>query len=173
MSWQQARAGVTLGQIAAVGLVALLTAAGFGLLSTNPITVGGERAAEEMDVREAVLRYQFQHNASAQQASAQVFCITVANADAGDNFLARFASHGVPVRKASACKIDGNGVFDPATNAKGLQLNVDTVTWVAGDEATVSGGYYEASLSASSNLYRVKKTGEGWVVVEDRLLLIS
>jgi hypothetical protein len=47
------------------------------------------------------------------------------------------------------------------------------VTWVSGTEVTVRGGYDEASLSASSNVYRLEKKGDRWTVVADRLEVIA
>lgn len=132
-----------------------------------------ERAANEMAAHEAVLRYQFQHNESAQRMQTTVFCISVAQRDPSDELVRRLATSIAPVKKASACRIDDQGVFDKATGARGLQLLVDAVTWVADDEATVRGGYYEAPLSASTNVYRLKKKDNAWVVTMDRLLTIS
>ncbi|WP_457351580.1 hypothetical protein [Roseateles sp. P5_D6] len=174
MSWQPARRSL-LGRVAIAGFVVVITALVFrlGISIVSPAPQGDEREAEELNVYEAVLRYQFLYNASAQRADAKVYCLTVARLDPDDAFLRRFAGHHVPVKNASACNINGHGVFDRATGALGLELHVDTVTWVSGQEVTVSGGYFEGSLSASSNVYRLRKKDHRWTVVGDRLHLIS
>lgn len=127
---------------------------------------GAEKTAAEQNALEAVLRYQFQHNASGQQADVKVFCVTLDGADPDDAFLQRFAGQRVPVRKASDCNTNEHGVSDRATGVSGLQLNAGRLSWINEDEVTVDGGYYEASLSASGNTFRLKKQAQGWTVVE-------
>jgi len=172
VSWQPARQSL-LSRIVIAGLVVGVTAIAFSLGIGSPWPEGEAREAEEMNLREAVLRYQMRHNASSQRSGAKVYCLTIARLDPDDAFLRRFASHEVPVRKASDCNASERGVFDKATGAMGLELHAGTVTWFSGNEATVQGGYYEASLSASRNVYRLKKNGNGWAVVEDRLTVIA
>ena len=45
---------------------------------------------------------------------------------------------------------------------------------IEGDKATVTGGYYEAGLSASGNVYSVERQRDGsWRVTEDQMPWIS
>lgn len=171
MSWEPARPSLAV-RVAVAGIVAAATAGLFASLGRDAPPQGEVRASEELDVHEAVLRYQFIHNASSRRVGAQVYCLTVLGADPDEALLQRFARHAVPVRKASSCKMDGR-VLDPATGALGLALYMEQVEWVSSNEVTVNGGYYEASLSASRNVYRLRKQGNHWTVVADRLILIT
>ena len=64
---------------------------------------GTARLTQENDIREAVFRYQFNHNSSIQGKSAAVYCLSVGekNADPPDDLIRRFAAFKPPVRKAS------------------------------------------------------------------------
>src|SRR6478672_10738138 len=62
---------------------------------------------QQNDIREAVFRYQFGHNASIQGNSAGVYCISVENKpDPPDSCMKRFAGFKPPVHKASDCSTD-------------------------------------------------------------------
>jgi hypothetical protein len=65
------------------------------------------RSRQEDDGREAVFRYQFDHNASGQQRSAHAYCLALGDKDAdpSEGFIKRFAHNKPRVRKASACHI--------------------------------------------------------------------
>lgn len=171
MSWEPARPSFAM-RVAVAGVVAAVTAGVFASLGRDAPPQGEARAAEELNIHEALLRYQFKHNASSQRESARVYCLTVLGTDPDEALLQRFARHAVPVRKASSCEVSDR-VLDPTTGALGLALSVEQVAWVSSDEVTVKGGYYEASLSASHNVYRLRKQGNHWTVVADRLVLIS
>lgn len=41
------------------------------------------------------------------------------------------------------------------------------------DEVEAQGGYYEHGLSASCNIYRLRRDKERWRVISDRVWLIS
>lgn len=160
-----------------IGLIAAAALAG----CAPPIPVE-TRAAEELDIREAVFRHQFAHNASGQKQNARVLCLGVrqmhpvdgpSESDPEPALLARFSNHLAPVRGQSACMVDGSGVVDKATGAQGLSFRVGPIAWVNGEEVTLGGGYYEASLSSSGNEYRVRKIEGRWTVVEDRMTYIS
>ncbi|HYN15530.1 MAG TPA: hypothetical protein VES66_07060, partial [Terriglobales bacterium] len=98
---------------------------------------------QEEDIREAVFRYQFDHNASAQQKNANAYCLSVGekDGDPSDRFMKRFAGHRPPVRKASAC-IASDRVVDKRTAKPGLLFRVSIITWISDTEAKVAGGYY-------------------------------
>ncbi len=135
------------------------------------------------DIREAVFRYQFLHNASGQQQNAGAYFIglyvtgeptlPVHYVDPSDNLLARFAGNTPPVKKASESTYSVQGVFDIHTGARGLLFRIESVTEIDPDQVEVTGGYFEAGLSASGNVYTVTRTNGRWTVVKDRLSWIS
>ena len=133
------------------------------------------RSAEEGDVREAVFRYQFEHNSSGQQKKAAVYCLSVGeNTDPSDDFIRRFANHKPPVRKISQCDVGPfDGVVDKLTHKLGLVFRVSSIKWISETEVEASGGYYEAGLSASGDTYTVRKWLGKWRVTKDKMNWIS
>jgi hypothetical protein len=144
----------------------------------------------EDDIREAVFRYQFEHNASEQQQSAKAYFLSLSNdllpgspmpgpipakgRDPDDAFVKRFQGHKPPVKKISQSTISPfEGVKDRETGEEGLIFWVTHIRWKKDTEVEVDGGYYEGGRSSSINLYRVVREGDRWVVKEDRLIAIS
>jgi hypothetical protein len=70
-------------------LILLLTIACPCLATDN------DRASQEDDVREAVFRFQFDHNASGQQKTARAYCLAILtgekDSDPSSEFIKRFA----------------------------------------------------------------------------------
>ena len=140
--------------------------------------VAADNARENQtdDIREAVFRWQFDHNASGQNKKAQVYFLGIGDrgGDPTDEFMKRFADHKPPVRKVSACSADaGKGVRDKKTGETGLIFRVTKIEWKSDTEVRVKGGYYEAGLSASGNTYTVKKENGKWKVTKDKMDWIS
>jgi hypothetical protein len=139
------------------------------------------RLSQEDNIREAVFRYQFDHNASGQQKRATVYCLSVGEKHVGekhtdpfDEFMKRFADHKPPVRKRSECDVDPlNGVIDKRTGKPGLVFRVTSITWISDTEVEVAGGYYEAGLSSSGNTYTVTRQHGKWKVSNDKMEWIS
>lgn len=131
---------------------------------------------EEDAIREAVFRHMFQKNASGQQQTAGVYCISAgADVDPSPELLARLKDVKPVVKGVSACTASAEkGVVDKQTKKRGLIFRVESIK-VASDHhhATVDGGYYEAGLSASGNVYTLEKRAKGWVVVKDEMMWIS
>lgn len=147
----------------------------FALACTNGAS-DADRLKQQDDIREAVFRYQFAHNASGQQTGAAVYCLWVGEkaTDPSDDFMRRFANHKPPVRKMSECKADpSHGVIDKRTGAQGLGFRATSIKWLSDIEVEVEGGYYEAGLSASGNTYIVNKQKGKWVVSSDRMNWIA
>lgn len=70
----------------------------------------------------------------------------------------RFIGHKPSVKKASECETKPEkGVVDKKTGEHVLVFPIAEIKWVSDSEVEVSGGYYEGSLSASSNTYYLKK----------------
>lgn len=134
------------------------------------------REGQTDDIREAVFRWQFDHNASGLQNKAQAYFLAVGDKDSdpSDEFMKRFPEHKPPLRKVSACSADaGKGVRDKKTGEKGLIFRVRKIEWKSDTEVEVKGGYYAADLSASGNTYTVKKENGKWKVANDKMEWIS
>jgi len=136
------------------------------------------RKRQEDDVREAVFRWQFEHNASYQQRDAGVYFLEVGEkeGDPSDEFIKRFAGNKPPVRKRSECSVNMRrsvGVSDKKTGEKGLILSIRKIEWKSDTEVDVQGGYYEHGLSSSGNTYTLKKEKGKWKVTNDKLRGIS
>jgi hypothetical protein len=127
------------------------------------------------DVREAVFRHMFGSNASGQGTSAGVYCIEVeGQADPTTGFLARMKDVRPIVKGASQCDASAeHGVIDRSTHAHGLIFRIETVKFKDGHHATATGGYYEAGLSASGNVYTLELRKTKWVVTKDQMMWIS
>ena len=130
---------------------------------------------DEAALREAVFRHMFGKNASGQQENAGVFCLAFEkDADPPAAFLARFRDLKIPVRPSSGCtRSASKGVVDRATGARGLAFRIDSVLLKGADHAEVEGGYYEAGLSASGNLYTLARKDGRWGVTKDQMRWIS
>jgi hypothetical protein len=149
-----------------------------GFATQNLIRTQGREAAnrfsssDEDDIREAVFRYQFQHNASGQQRKAEVYFLS--SKDLSDEFMSRFRDNKPPVKRSSQVtprKFDG--VKDKVSGKSGLIFYVGSIDWVGENEAKVEGGYFEASLSASGNVYELRRESGKWIVVKDEEKWIS
>ncbi|HYX72344.1 MAG TPA: hypothetical protein VE732_06210 [Nitrososphaera sp.] len=129
--------------------------------------------ADEDDIREAVFRYQFDHNASAQQQNAKVYFLSLGKAkDPSDLFMLRFRGHKPSVKKGSHAGGKGE-VIDNKTGERGLIFYATSIKQIDENEVEVEGGYYEAGLSSSGNTYTVKRKENKWVVTKDKLRWIS
>ena len=158
--------------------IAFLAVTGCKDLGSNIAVV-----AYEDDIREAVFRYQFSHNESGQQQTAAVYFIGLYSAgdslhpgyytDPSENLLVRFLGTAPPVKRVSECTQSVDGVFDIHSGARGLLFRIESIGEISADEVEVRGGYFEAGLSASGNVYTLKRIGGNWVVIQDLLLWIS
>jgi hypothetical protein len=139
---------------------------------------GAENADEDLQVRQAVLRYQFEHTAAAHKYS--IFCIAVTKGriepgpDAPSKLMHGLSDAAHKVVKSSDCNENqGHGVIERASGKPALILHVGRVTWITKEEAVVEGGYYEDALSASGNTYRLQKTDGKWRVVKDQWMWMA
>lgn len=131
---------------------------------------------QEDDIREAVFRYQFDHNASGQQKSAHDYFLAIGdkNADPSDAFMKRLAHNKPAVRKASACRVDPSGsVVNKRTGKHGLLFRIGSITWISDTEVKVWRGYDETNPSSSGSTYTVKKDSGKWIVAKDQMEVIS
>jgi len=117
---------------------------------------------EALDIAETTFRYQFENNVSGQQQKAPAYFLSLFGKDPAPEFLKRFAGHKPPVRKGSEFEI-----------FKGIKFSVTLIKRVTRDKVEVSGGYYEAGLSASGNTYVLEKKNGRWTVTKKILRWIS
>lgn len=132
---------------------------------------------EEAQLLIAIYEYQFNHNASSQQQSAGVYCLSQSLMGEFDNdpldiVIEKFSNYQPPVRKVLDCNHSMSGVTDKNTEKKGIIFFV-TKLMISGDSARATGGYYEGGLSASLNTYLLKKRNGTWRVIEAQLNMIS
>lgn len=144
--------------------------------------VGPAGGTDTNQIHIAVYQHQFLHNASGLQGNAGAYYLAVmVMVDSGmivqyelrdppASVVQSFAGHLPPVRKYSDCTFSISGVFDRISGARGLLFRVGPAKMIDEDEAEVEGGYFEAGLSASANLYTVKLIDGVWAVVDDRPL---
>jgi hypothetical protein len=129
--------------------------------------------ADEDDIREAVFRYEFAHNASGQQQNAKLYFLSVdKDKDPSDAFISRFKDHKPPVKKRSRATGEFE-VIDKETGERGLIFRATTIKQLSEDKVEVDGGYYEAGLSSSGNTYAVERKDHKWVVTKDEMRWIS
>ena len=126
--------------------------------------------ATELDVLEAVYRYQFLNNATGRTplGADTIFLAHGPGArreDPSAELMARFAGHIPAVAPASEADTSGTGVTHKVRGGRGVLFHIDRIRPIDADTFDVDGGYFEAGLSASTNSYRVRRLGEGWKVV--------
>jgi len=125
-------------------------------------------------VREAVLRYQFDHVPPLTGGPAKVYFIRVSGHDPSAGFLARFKDHDPPVRPASAARTNGpGGVVGRAHGKPGILFQVGRVRWLDSRHAEVTGGFVERRRATSGDIYRVTRNGKRWVVTGDLMRQIQ
>jgi hypothetical protein len=135
-----------------------------------------DRLSQEDDIREAIFRHQFTHNASGQQKHARFYCLSVGenDNDPTDELLKRFADHKPPVLKRSDCHVHPfTGVSNNRTGTRSLIFRVSGITWISDKKVKAEGGYYEDGLSSSGNIYTVTKQHRKWMVSDDQMKWIS
>lgn len=154
-----------------VGVVVLSFAmAGASLIVLSARPVKSLTAAELDDIREAVFRYQFEHNASGQQELAKSYFLSVEDGkDPEDEFMKRFTDHLPSVKKFSQAK----GEFKKDGDLDGLMFHIEAIKQIGPNKVEVSGGYYESGLSASGNTYTVERVKKKWIVTRDKMHWIS
>jgi hypothetical protein len=132
------------------------------------------REGQESDIREAVFRWQFDHDAATQQ-KAYFIQVGEKGEDPPEDLMKRFTGNKPPVRKGSQCTIlKGNGlVVAKDTGEPGRLFRVETIGWKSDTEVEVRGGYYQSSRGASGNIYTVKKEKGRWRVTNDKVVCTS
>jgi hypothetical protein len=136
-------------------------------------------SGEEDAVRLAVFRYLVGHNASGGQSHVPFVCLEVHQGEGAQDpspvIMAAMRGTTPRVVPGTACEHSSDGVFLKRNHARGRGLVFRTAeVKIDGDRATVDGGYFEAGLSASGNVYTVERQGDGsWRVTKDEMKWIS
>jgi hypothetical protein len=142
-----------------------LVAAATACASSAPPPSGQDRLTAETDIAEAVFRYQFEHNTSAIQQNANHYCLSLpGERPPGSAFLHRFIENRPPVTGADQCERESR---------HDLFFRVQKLEWRSDTEVWVSGGFWEAKASTSSESYRVRLKNGKWVVDGARREAIS
>jgi hypothetical protein len=130
-------------------------------------------------VRLAVFRYLVGHNASGGQTSVSFVCLEIYQHDHASDpspfIMTAMRGSRPQAVPGSACESSFSGVFLKGDHAKGrgLVFRTEEVN-IDGDEATVTGGYFEAGRSASGNIYTLERQYDGtWLVTSDEMQWIS
>jgi hypothetical protein len=152
------------------------------LMSRAPAADPDARPAggsEDDAVRLAVYRHLMHHNASARQPRVAFVCLEIDQGhhprDPSPFIMTAMRGSSVRVVPGSACESSSQGVFLKAGHAagQGLVFRTEDVE-IVGDKAKVTGGYFEAGLSASGNVYSLERQPDGsWLVTHDELQWIS
>lgn len=149
--------------------------------SVGSASVGSASAATlsiDDQVREAVFRHLFTHNASGMKDRAAVYFLSLGEVDKSQDpssaLIARFAQHRPRVEAVSHARVSlDEGVRHRETGEQGLVFRVTAIKRVSDDVVEVEGGYYEANQSSSGNIYRVERKAGVWVVTDDKMQWIS
>jgi hypothetical protein len=135
------------------------------LLSQTVSTAPG--ADTEDDIREAVIRYMFEHSATQQHPYAStIFIALERDKDPSDEFMKRFEGNRPIVKKLSGSTYtsDTGMIVDKETGRGGIRYNVGTIKWINEKEARVEASYYVAMLFAGGCQYRIVQERRKWVV---------
>ena len=149
------------------------------LLASLPVNLASDaaRPSQEDDIREAVFRYQFDHNGSGLQRRAHAYCLAVRVGEKetgpSDQFIKRFRPHKPPVRKASACHWEEIQVVENRWGKPALIFFVSKINWVSDTEVTVNGGYREGNMSSSGCSYTVRKEDGAWTIAASGACVMS
>lgn len=144
--------------------------------TTQPVssTQPAAKGPEYLNLLEAVLRYQFDHNASGSQRNVDFFFLMLDRSDPPEELLERFKGNSPRVLPASLAEAPaGEGVRHKGLGGSGLIFDITRIAWLDANTADVDGGYYEAGLSASGNTYRVERRDGKWVVTKNEMHWIS
>lgn len=152
-------------------VLALTLVGGCSSAGTPKAAAPVDRASEELDILEAVFRYQFAHHFSIRSPDfyEYIFLSLPGNQDPPAPFLSRFAGQVPPVEPASAAAADRwMGIHDKENGDRGILFRVNSLRWIDDCAVEVDGGHYESSRDASDTLYQVERRSGAWVVVSHR-----
>lgn len=153
----------------------------------------GSHAAQERDIREAVIRYQMEEwarqgdknegevknkrdKAIAKQLNFRVFFVSINGKDPSDEFLKLFESVPRTIKKRSRAKMSSPNmewVTDKDTHQPGIIFSAGKIRWTKESEVEVEGGYHCGSLCGAGELFTVQLQNGRWRVIQKRMKWIS
>lgn len=144
-----------------------------------PADTSGAWLSVDDQVREAVFKHMFTHNASGMKDRAGVYFLAIDEGggkrrDPSPALMARFAAQRPRVEPVSRADISfDQGVIHRQTGERGILFRIGAIKRVKDDVVEVEGGYHEGNLSASGNVYRVERIAGVWVVTGDKMEWIA
>jgi hypothetical protein len=136
-------------------------------LSVSQAVGTASKAEIEDQIREAVLKYMFEHSATEQHLHTSTFIIAINKGkDPSDEFMKRFDGHKPIVKKLwqSTYTSDTGAIVDKETGRGAILYNVGSVEWINEKESMLEGSYYIAMLYGGGCRYRVVQEGSKWEV---------
>jgi hypothetical protein len=150
-------------------------------------------AAEENDIRDAVIRYQMEEwarqgdknerdvkdkrdKAVAKQLNFRVFFVSINGKDPSDDFLKRFASVPRTIKKRSQAKMSSPNmewVTDKDTHQPGIIFSAGEIRWTKESEVEAEGGYHCGRLCGAGDVFTVQLQNGRWRVIQKRMKWIS
>lgn len=83
--------------------------------------------------------------------------------------LSGIKSAGLPVKKFSECVVDGQGVRDLASGARGVLVKVCRICWAAPGHALVEYGYSIGGIKGKMTMAEARLNGGEWVFEERKI----
>ena len=132
-----------------------------------------DRAAAVDDIREALVRFALENNASGGQQGVDYYFLSFQKEDPSAEFLARFEGHEPQVLPVSVARSNTQGSVGHSDGGRGLIFSIGEIEWLSKAKVKVEWGYYEANLSASGNIATLEYGPRGWTVTHDEMTWIS
>lgn len=120
---------------------------------------GQSKAAEEVNISEAVHRYQIDHCYSG--AAPELWFLGRSDKDPSPEVMNRFKGDRPPVKGRSHMT---NEFRDRDTGKKGILILVEEITWVNDSEVEVTGGCIAGPRNGHGSRYHLKRENGSWQV---------
>lgn len=127
----------------------------------TPLPTGADKAAEEENIREAVLREMI-----GPRGPRGLFFLQIGGNDPTDEFMSRFAAWApAPMKASKATTFDfSQGYIDRTTGRHGALIRIGSIKWLFGDRVEVEEGFVCGGLCGSGGVYQLVKRKGRWMV---------
>jgi hypothetical protein len=130
------------------------------------------RAAQEDEIREALLRNYLGQVSDSAGGKALLYFVTLTSVqidqnklkDPTNDFLKRFQYHNITLKKASEADVSPKGIVDKSDGQTRVLLGISEIKWLNDNEVEVEQSYYRAAMAAGGTTYQVVKENKRWVV---------
>jgi hypothetical protein len=124
------------------------------------------------DLREAIFRYMFETYDYG--GSVKFFCIE-AERPLPEGFLQRFSGHKVSVVWASNCERSGpmNAIREKKTGKRGLLVAIRSIHLISGGEAQADVEAFSDGIAANTNVLKLVRKTNKWIVKSDKTTGVS